>query len=82
MPTAKVWETRCLDLLQVTGWQRTAMGWLALGWGPLWGTYGFPVAAQVTTEHKRDALRRQAGYFEKALTEIKKRIEELEDTKA
>ena len=52
----------------LTGWQRAA-----LGYPPAWGP---PVYPQ-DREREMDALKNQAKYFENALKEINKRIEEL-----
>jgi len=60
----------------LTGWQRAAMGWpaLGMGWVP-------PGATPPTREQQLDALKGQAEYFENALSELRKRIEELEAEK-
>jgi len=52
------------------------------GWAPAWGVpYGMPFAPpfapQMTREQETEALKAQAQYFEKALEDIKKRVEEL-----
>jgi len=62
------------------GWQRAAMGL------PAWGMGGVPpyapYATPPTREQELKALKGQAEYFENALSELRKRIEELEDQKA
>ena len=58
----------------LTGWQRASLGYPALGGYP----YGAPMPPTITKEQELEALRNQAGYFEKTLGEIQKRIEELE----
>ena len=50
-------------------WQRAGMGYPA---------YGAPVAATVSGEQELAALKNQAEYFEGALEDIKKRLEELQ----
>jgi hypothetical protein len=59
------------------------------GGNPYWGPamYGFPPPGspyQPSFEYSRDleikSLKEQAAYFEKALEEIKKRLEELGET--
>jgi len=64
----------------LTGWQRTAQGWPAWGVGsaPPYAPYATPP----TREQQIEALKGQAEYFEGALTELRKRIEELESQKA
>jgi len=64
----------------LTGWQRSAMGYPALG-GFAPGAavpYPTPVAPAISGEQQLDALKGQAEYFEDALAGIRKRIEELE----
>ncbi len=58
----------------LTGWQRAPLGY------PAWGAYpyGAQVPPAITKEQELEALKNQAGYFEKTLGEIQKRIEELE----
>jgi len=51
----------------LTGWQRAAMGRPWCGW---W-------AMAPTREEELEALREQAGFLERALENIRKRIEEL-----
>lgn len=51
----------------LTGWQRAAMGW------PGWGCW--PPA--VAPEDELESLKNQAGFLERALENIRKRIEEL-----
>jgi hypothetical protein len=55
----------------LTGWQRAARGVLARGAVP-------PTASGLTREQELDELRGQAEYFESALGNLRKRIEELE----
>ncbi len=62
------------------------------GWGGRWMTpntgYGYtvspvaPYAAEPTREQEIDALQGQAKYFEGALADIKKRLNELETEKS
>jgi hypothetical protein len=58
------------------GWARTAYG------GPAWGGYAQPypgpVAPTMTAEQEVSGLREQAEYFQDALGQINKRIEQLE----
>ena len=63
----------------LTGWQRAAWGWPALGAG--W-TYGVPHVGPFTPStadagQELDLLKRQAEYMASALEEVKKRIDEL-----
>ncbi len=51
----------------LTGWQRAAMGW------PWWGWCG----AAPTPEEELESLRERASFLERALENIRKRIEEL-----
>ena len=53
----------------LTGWQRASMGYPA---------YGAPAAAVMSREQELETLKGQAEYFEGALEDIKKRLEELE----
>jgi hypothetical protein len=54
-------------------------GWARFGWGnPPYPYYGGPYAPQMTSEQELEALKGQAKYFEDALQEINKRIQELE----
>jgi len=63
----------------LTGWQRAAMGWPALGgMMPPMAPYAAPFAPAMSAEQQLDALKGQAEYFEDALDGIRKRIEELE----
>ena len=59
----------------LTGWQRAA-------WAPAWGgayPYSYPPAAPVITrEQELDALKSQAAYFEDALKDIQRQIEEIQ----
>lgn len=59
----------------MTGWQRAAADRAITGGVP-------PIAAGPTREQQLDALKGQAEYFEGALGELQKRIEELEAEKA
>ncbi len=56
------------------GWQRAAAG------APMWGG-ATPYAEALTREQQIDGLKGQAEYFENALAELRKRIEELESEK-
>jgi hypothetical protein len=65
------------------GWARAGYGWPA--WGGVAGPYaygGAPFAPTITVEQELAGLKQQADYFQDALDEIKKRIEELESQKA
>ncbi len=62
-------------------------GWAGAGYGmPAWGDavaspyvpYPAPVAPTVAPEQELAGLKQQAEYFQNALGEIKKRIEQLE----
>jgi hypothetical protein len=55
-------------------------GWARAGWGwPGWGAYPPTApAAAPTSDVELATLKAQADYFENSLTEIRKRIEELE----
>jgi len=55
----------------LTGWQRAGAGW---------GVPGYGYAP--TAEQEKSALKAQAEYLEKSLGEIRKRMEELEKSKA
>ena len=65
-------------------------GWARAGYGyPAWGAAGYPYApypapfAQAPTpENELAGLKQQAEYFQDALDEIKKRMEELESQKS
>ena len=64
-------------------------GWAGAGYGmPAWGgaanpyAYGgVPFAPTMTAEQELDGLKQQAEYFQDALDEISKRIEEFQKTK-
>ena len=70
------------------GWGRGGgRGWARAGFGyPAWGgavatpyaPYPTPAAPTMTAEQELTGLKQQAEYFEDALGEIKKRIEQLE----
>ena len=65
------------------GWARAGYGWPA--WGGAVNPYaygGVPVAPTMTAEQELTDLKQQADYFQDALDEIKKRIEELEGQKS
>jgi hypothetical protein len=65
------------------GWARAGYGWPA--WGGYAGSYTpyFTAGApQVTAQQELDGLKQQAEYFQDALDEIKKRMEELESQKS
>jgi hypothetical protein len=58
-------------------------GWARFGYAPAWGTppyaaYGAPYAPTMTREQEIEMLQDQAKYFQDALDDIIKRIEELE----
>ena len=55
----------------VPGWARA--GW---GYGPP-AAYGVPFGPSMTREQEMELLREQADYFNEALEDIKKRIEEI-----
>ena len=67
----------------LTGWQRAATGWgpyagPATGYaGPAPG-YAGPVPAAIPAVQELEALKNQAEYFQGAVDEVKKRIDELE----
>ena len=56
----------------LTGWQRVGMGY------PAYGVPVAPMAPAISREQELAALKNQAQYFEGALEDIKKRLEELE----
>jgi len=56
----------------LTGWQRAA-GWSSVG--------GVSTIAAPTREQQLEALKGQAEYFEGALGDLRKRIEEIESVK-
>ena len=62
------------------GWQRASMGM------PAWGAPGYAYAQAPgyapAPEQEANALRSQAEYLENSLAEIRKRMEELEKSKA
>jgi hypothetical protein len=74
------------------GWGRgfgRGRGWgRGFGWAPAWGApygpyapaYGAPYAPSYGPEDEVTALKDQAKYFEEALQDIKKRIEEIESS--
>jgi len=75
------------------GWGRgfgRGFGWARAGYGyPAWGgadypyaPYPAPVAPTVAPEQELAGLKQQAEYFQDALDEIKKRMEELESQKS
>ncbi len=65
-------------------------GWARAGYGyPAWGgavnpnmPYPAPFAPEVTPEQELTGLKQQTEYFQDALDEIKKRMEELESQKS
>ena len=57
----------------LTGWQRAA--------GGPWAAVVPPPAAAATRDQQVTALKSQAAYFENALDELRKRIDELESEK-
>ena len=59
------------------GWRHWAYAAGVPGWAPAQAPY----AAAPTREQELDMLKDQAGYFEGALADLKKRIEELEAEK-
>jgi len=59
----------------LTGWQRAAYGY------PAGGVQFAPVVSSPSREDELNALKEQSDYFNNALGEIKKRIEELESEK-
>jgi len=65
------------------GWAGAGYGWPA--WGDAVNPYaygGAPSAPIMTAEQELTGLKQQADYFQDALDEIKKRIEELESQKS
>ena len=57
-------------------------GWARFGYAPAWGmppyaAYGAPYAPTMTREQEIEMLKDQAKYFQDALDDITKRIEEL-----
>lgn len=54
----------------MTGWQRAAMGYPAYG-------YGGPTGPTMSRAQELETLKGQAEYFEGALEDIKKRLDEL-----
>jgi hypothetical protein len=58
------------------GWQRAAMG--APAWGAPWGAAPAAPYAAPSPEQEAEGLKAQAEYFQQALEDIRKRIEELE----
>jgi hypothetical protein len=61
----------------MTGWQRAGYGYPA--WGQSFG--GVPVPYGPTREQETDMLKTQAEYLQKTISEINKRIQELEAEK-
>ena len=61
------------------GWQRAGMGYQAFGAGPWAGPMAAAPAPEMTGEQEVETLKRQAGHFEEALENIKKRIKEMGD---
>ncbi|HUT04580.1 MAG TPA: DUF5320 domain-containing protein [bacterium] len=64
----------------LTGWQRAAAG-VPAGGAPGYG-YAPPPGYAPTPEQETGALKAQAEYLEKSLNEIRKRMEELQKSKA
>ena len=62
----------------LTGWRRAAGYPPFVGVAPYAAPYGAPVGPVATGQQEVDFLRGQAEYFESALDQIKKRIEELD----
>ncbi len=61
----------------LTGWQRGAYG------VPAWGAFpAVPYGTAPTRDQQLDAMKGQASYFEDALKDLRKRMEELEAEKA
>lgn len=58
------------------GWARAGMGLPA--WGAPMYPYSAPFASPLTSDQHAEILKGQAEYFESALKEIRKRIEDLE----
>jgi hypothetical protein len=61
------------------GWGR-GFGWGTWGVQPAYPAYGPAYAPSYGPEDERTALKDQARYFEEALQDIKKRIEEIESS--
>jgi len=59
----------------LTGWQRSAA--LSPAWGRPW-SYAAPAAPPVARQQELDALKGQAEYLEQTLSEIRRRLEELQ----
>ncbi|MGW8257130.1 MAG: DUF5320 domain-containing protein [Thermoguttaceae bacterium] len=57
----------------LTGWQRAAMGWPALGGGGR----NAPTAPVMTKEQEVEILKRQAEFLGNQIEAVKKRMEEL-----
>ena len=58
-------------------------GWMRFGRWPAWGAplaaaYGAPYAPAPTREQEVEMIKEQAQYFQDALSEISRRLEELE----
>ena len=70
----------------LTGWQRAASGYPAVGGAPYaapytapyTAPYGVPYAPAIPREQEVEALKGQAEYLEDALDGVNKRIQELE----
>lgn len=62
----------------LTGWQRAATGYPAFGGAVAAAAPPAPFAPTLSAEQEVDALKNQAEYFQDALDNIRKRIEELE----
>ena len=64
------------------GWARAAQGMPAWGAAPYpaapFAPYGAPYAPQMTQEQELEALKQQADYFQNALGDIQKRMQELQ----
>jgi len=61
------------------GWQRAEMGMPAYGGPQAYPTpYAAPFAPAATAQQELDALKGQAEYFEHAMEDIRKRIDELQ----
>ncbi|MDY6913164.1 MAG: DUF5320 domain-containing protein [Planctomycetota bacterium] len=61
----------------LTGWQRAGLGMGAYGQPPAYPTAA-PFGQAATTQQELDALKGQAEYFENAMNDIRKRIDELQ----
>ncbi|MBN1854842.1 MAG: DUF5320 domain-containing protein [Pirellulales bacterium] len=60
------------------GWQRAGLGLLGVG-GVYTAPFAWPfVSAIISTEQKRELLKRQMEYLTSTLGDIKKRLDELE----